>query len=40
MEDPTKLESSGSENNAEIKGNTAGGSLKVDFVAGTEDRHR
>jgi serine/threonine-protein kinase len=35
MEDPTKLESFGLENKTEIKGNTTGGSLKGDFVAGT-----
>lgn len=35
MEDPTKLESSGSENKTEIKGNTTGGSPNGDFVAGT-----
>ncbi|MBK7391721.1 MAG: serine/threonine protein kinase [Chloracidobacterium sp.] len=35
MEDPTKLDSSGNENKTEIKGNTIGGSLTGDFVAGT-----
>ena len=33
MEDPTQL--SGNENKTEIKGNTTGGSLEGDFVAGT-----
>ena len=35
MEDPTKLNSLGNENNTEIKANTTGGTKTGDFVAGT-----
>ena len=35
MEDSTKLDSSGNENKTAIKGNTTGGPLKGDFIAGT-----